>query len=41
MRSRILNASMDLKNAKAEFALLFVLRARIFDYVIYFHHSGV
>jgi hypothetical protein len=32
---------MDLENMKAEFAFLFVLRARIFDYVVYFHPSDV
>ena len=37
MRSWIFNVSMNLKNTKAKFAFLFVLRPRIPDYIIYLH----
>jgi len=39
MRSWIFNVSMNLKNTKAKFAFLFVLRARILDYIIYFQRE--
>jgi hypothetical protein len=30
---------MDLEDAKAESAFLFILRARILNYIIYFHRD--
>jgi len=37
MCSRILNVSMNLKDAEPELTFLLVLRSRIFHYIVYFH----